>query len=154
MPGASKRRFQLSKELELERIITLREAHEISGLSPDAWRDNHRDKIIQLSPRRQGIKLKHVLNVGQPAAWIPPAPMPGPAAPSKKTETSQTSLARVFSRDGRALPDGRISPQRAARRRRFATQGVPRGRAIPRGAEAVVPSPGWLVDTESPQRGV
>jgi hypothetical protein len=68
MPGASKRRFQLSTELELERIITLREAHEISGLSPDAWRDNHRDKIIQLSPRRQGIKLKHVLNVGQPAA--------------------------------------------------------------------------------------
>ena len=69
MPGATKRRrYQLPAELELERIVTLREAHELSGLSPDAWRDNYPDKIIQLSPRRQGIKLKHVLSVGQPAA--------------------------------------------------------------------------------------
>jgi len=67
MPGATKRRYRLPTELELERIITLREAHEISGLSPDCWRDNYPDLIIQLSPRRQGIKLKHVLNVGQPA---------------------------------------------------------------------------------------
>jgi hypothetical protein len=67
MPGASKRRYQLPKELELERIVTLREAYDISGLSPDAWRDNYPDLIIQLSPRRQGVKLKHVLNVGQPA---------------------------------------------------------------------------------------
>ena len=68
MPGASKRRYKLPLELELERIITLREAYEISGLSPDAWRDNYGHLIIQLSPRRQGVKLKHVLNVGQPAA--------------------------------------------------------------------------------------
>jgi hypothetical protein len=67
MPGATKRRYQLPLELELERIVTLREAHEISGLSPDAWRDNYPELIIQLSPRRQGVKLKHVLNVGQPA---------------------------------------------------------------------------------------
>jgi hypothetical protein len=68
MPGATKRRYQLPSELELERIVTLREAHEISGLSPDAWHSNYPNLIIQLSPRRQGIKLKHVLNVGQPAA--------------------------------------------------------------------------------------
>ena len=68
MPGATKRRYQLPLELELERIITLREAHDISGLSPDAWRNNYPDLIIRLSPRRQGIKLKHVLSVGQPAA--------------------------------------------------------------------------------------
>lgn len=67
MPGATKRRYQLPLELELERIVTLREAHEISRLSPDAWRDNYPELIIQLSPRRQGVKLKHVLNVGQPA---------------------------------------------------------------------------------------
>jgi hypothetical protein len=36
MPGATKRRYKLPQELELERIVTLREAHEISGLSPDA----------------------------------------------------------------------------------------------------------------------
>jgi len=66
MPGASKRRsYQLSPELELERIVTLREAYDLSGLSPDAWRDNYPDLIIQLSPRRQGIKLKNVLSVGQ-----------------------------------------------------------------------------------------
>jgi hypothetical protein len=63
MPGATKRRYQLPPELELERIVTLREAHEISGLSPDCWRDNYRDLIIQLSPRRQGVKLRDVLNV-------------------------------------------------------------------------------------------
>jgi hypothetical protein len=68
MPGATKRRYQLPRELELERIVTLREAHEISGLSPDCWRTNYPSLILQLSPRRQGIKLKHVLNVGQPAA--------------------------------------------------------------------------------------
>jgi hypothetical protein len=68
MPGATKRRYKLPAELELERIVTLQEAYEFSGLSPDAWRDNYPDLIIQLSPRRQGIKLKHVLNVGQPAA--------------------------------------------------------------------------------------
>ena len=68
MPGATKRRYQLPKELELERIVTLREAHEISGLSPDGWRDNYPELILQLSPRRQGIKLKHVLNVGQSPA--------------------------------------------------------------------------------------
>jgi hypothetical protein len=68
MPGATKRRYKLPLELELERIVTLREAHEISGLSPDAWRDNYPELIIQLSPRRQGVKLKHVLNVGQSAA--------------------------------------------------------------------------------------
>ena len=68
MPGATKRRYKLPLELELERIVTLREAHEISGLSPDAWRDNYPDLILRLSPRRQGIKLKHVLSVGRPAA--------------------------------------------------------------------------------------
>jgi hypothetical protein len=68
MPGATKRRYQLPRELELERIVTLREAHEISGLSPDAWKDNYPDKIIRLSPRRLGIRLRDVLAVGQPAA--------------------------------------------------------------------------------------
>jgi hypothetical protein len=68
MPAQTKRRLQLPTELELERIVTLKEAHALSGLSPDCWRDNYRHLIIQLSPRRQGIKLKHVLGVGQPAA--------------------------------------------------------------------------------------
>ena len=69
MPGVSKRRFKLSPELELERIITLQEAEELSSLSVDAWRDNYPHLLIKLSPKRWGIKLRHVLNVGQePAA--------------------------------------------------------------------------------------
>jgi hypothetical protein len=67
MPGATKRRYRLPVELELERIVTLQEAAEISGLSRDAWQDNYPELIIHLSPRRLGIKLRHVLSVGQPA---------------------------------------------------------------------------------------
>jgi hypothetical protein len=63
-----RRQYRLPPELELERIVTMTEAYELSGLSPDAWRDNYPELIIQLSPKRQGIKLKHVLNVGQSAA--------------------------------------------------------------------------------------
>ena len=74
MPGATKRRYRLPPELELERLVSLKEAHEISGLSPDAWRDNYPDLIVRLSPRRLGIKLKHVLNVGTTLpAETPPA---------------------------------------------------------------------------------
>ena len=65
MPGTMKRRFELSHELELERIVTLTEAHDLSGLSPDTWRRRYPQLILRLSPRRCGIKLKHVLNVGQ-----------------------------------------------------------------------------------------
>ena len=71
MPGATKRRYRLPVELELERIVTLQEAAEISGLSRDAWQDNYPELIIRLSPRRLGIRLKHVLSVGKPAN--PPA---------------------------------------------------------------------------------
>ena len=68
MPRAQKRRYKLPPELELERVVTLEEAYAISSLSPDAWRDNYPDLVIQLSPKRQGIKLKHVLAVGQTPA--------------------------------------------------------------------------------------
>ena len=69
MPGASTRRYRLPPELEGEKIVSLREAYELTGLSPDAWRDHYPHLILRLSPRRLGIKLKHVLGVGQePAA--------------------------------------------------------------------------------------
>lgn len=53
--------FKLSPELKLERIISLREAEAISNLSADSWLRNHRDKIVKLSPRRLGVRLRHAL---------------------------------------------------------------------------------------------
>jgi hypothetical protein len=53
--------FKLSPQLELERIVSLQEAEAISTLSPDSWERHHPDKIVQLSPRRKGVRLKHAL---------------------------------------------------------------------------------------------
>ena len=47
--------------LELERIVTLEEASRLTSQSIDTIRRRHRDKIIQLSPRRQGMRVKHAL---------------------------------------------------------------------------------------------
>jgi hypothetical protein len=47
--------------LELERIVSLQEASRLSSESVDTLRRRHRDKIIQLSPRRQGMRVKHAL---------------------------------------------------------------------------------------------
>jgi hypothetical protein len=52
--------FGLSS-IELERIVTLKEAARLSSESIDTLRRRHRDKIIQLSPRRQGMRVKHAL---------------------------------------------------------------------------------------------
>ena len=54
--------FKLSPELELERIVSLQEAEKISGgLSPDSWKRNHPDKIVKLSQRRLGVRLRDAL---------------------------------------------------------------------------------------------
>jgi hypothetical protein len=55
---------KLTPELELERIISLQEAEKISALSPDSWKRHHADKIIKLSPRRIGVRLKDALMLG------------------------------------------------------------------------------------------
>ncbi len=47
--------------LELQRIAPLSEAAELSGVSEDSLKRNHRDKIIQLGPRRLGMRVKHAL---------------------------------------------------------------------------------------------
>jgi hypothetical protein len=68
------RKLSMTRELRLERIVTLKEAHKLSGLSPDAWKDNYPEYVIRLSPRRLGIKLKHVLNVGRTLNAEPEVP--------------------------------------------------------------------------------
>jgi hypothetical protein len=53
--------FKLPPRLELDQIIYLQEAEQISSLSPDSWKRNHPEKIVELSPRRLGIRLRDAL---------------------------------------------------------------------------------------------
>jgi hypothetical protein len=53
--------IKLSPELELERIVPLQEAAKLQSTSVDTIKRRHRDKIIELSPRRLGMKLKDAL---------------------------------------------------------------------------------------------
>jgi len=55
--------YVLPPELQLEKIIPLQDASDVCGLSEDTIKRNHPDKIIQLSKRRVGIRLKHVLRL-------------------------------------------------------------------------------------------
>jgi hypothetical protein len=54
--------------LELERVLGKSEAVRLSGVSWDTIRRNHADKIIHISPRRVGVKTKHVIALSMPAA--------------------------------------------------------------------------------------
>jgi hypothetical protein len=49
--------------IEREKIVSLREAAQLRGKHVDTIRRNDRHLIIQLSQRRQGMKLKHVLKL-------------------------------------------------------------------------------------------
>lgn len=50
----------------LRRIISLRQASEIAGLSIDTLRRQHGSKIVKLSVRRCGMRLADVLAIGEP----------------------------------------------------------------------------------------
>jgi hypothetical protein len=54
--------------LELESVRPLPEVERITSLSEDTLRRRYRQYIKQLSPRRQGMQLKHALAIarGQP----------------------------------------------------------------------------------------
>ena len=47
--------------IELQRIIPLSEAAQLSGLSVDTLKRRHRDKILELSPRRLGMRVRDAL---------------------------------------------------------------------------------------------
>ena len=53
--------FKLPPGLELDRIVTLQEAEKISSLSVDSWKRHHPDKVVELSPRRLGVRLRDAL---------------------------------------------------------------------------------------------
>jgi hypothetical protein len=49
--------------LELERVVPLPEVERITSLSHDSLKRHHKDKIVNLSPRRVGMKLRHALAI-------------------------------------------------------------------------------------------
>jgi hypothetical protein len=49
--------------LELERILPIPKVEEITSLSHDSLERHHKDKIVNLSPRRRGMKLRDVLAI-------------------------------------------------------------------------------------------
>jgi hypothetical protein len=51
---------------ELLRVVDLKEASRLSGLSVDSIKRHHRDKIIDLSPRRRGMRVRDALMLAQP----------------------------------------------------------------------------------------
>jgi hypothetical protein len=50
----------------LESYADLGECSELSSLSEDSLKRNHRNLIVQLSERRLGMKRKHALSLGKP----------------------------------------------------------------------------------------
>jgi hypothetical protein len=59
--GATKPVASELSPLELNRIISLSEAARLSSLSEDTIRREHSDKILDLSPRRRGMRVGDAL---------------------------------------------------------------------------------------------
>jgi hypothetical protein len=51
--------------IELSRIIPISEAAELSSISPDGWYRHHREKLIQLTEKRVGVRLRDALFLPQ-----------------------------------------------------------------------------------------
>jgi hypothetical protein len=49
--------------IELESVIPPSKAEQITSLSWDTIQRNHKDKVVDLSPRRRGMKLKDALAI-------------------------------------------------------------------------------------------
>jgi hypothetical protein len=47
--------------LDLERIVPLAQAARLSSLSEDIWYREHSDKLIRLSKKRIGVRLRDAL---------------------------------------------------------------------------------------------
>jgi hypothetical protein len=49
--------------LELESVVKMPAASRITSLSPDTIRREYADYVVQLSARRDGVKLRHCLEI-------------------------------------------------------------------------------------------
>ena len=54
--------------IELERIAPLSEAARLAGVSKDTLQRHHADKILKLSPRRLGMRVRDALDVSASAS--------------------------------------------------------------------------------------
>jgi hypothetical protein len=54
--------------VEMQRVVSIPEAARLCGLSTDTLRRRHRDKFIRLSPRRIGMRVGDVLDIGKPTS--------------------------------------------------------------------------------------
>jgi hypothetical protein len=52
-------------DVELERIVDMREAERLSTLSEDTLKRRFPDKIIRLSKRRLGMRVRHALMLAE-----------------------------------------------------------------------------------------
>jgi hypothetical protein len=57
--------FKLPAELAGERILTLAQVTELTTLSADTLSREHGDRIVRLSQRRRGMRLKDALALGK-----------------------------------------------------------------------------------------
>jgi hypothetical protein len=60
-------KFERPTWLELERVISIAEAERLTSLSRDGLQRHHRDKIVRLSPRRVGMRLRDALAIANGA---------------------------------------------------------------------------------------
>jgi hypothetical protein len=65
---SSQQKIKLRDDLELNRIVSLKQAAEIRGVSMDTIRRRYPEIIQRLSPRRLGVRLRDALAIGKPAA--------------------------------------------------------------------------------------
>jgi len=57
----SNREIPLSRELELERMVSVDQAANLKGMSRDTFKREYAHLIRKLSPRRNGVKLRDAL---------------------------------------------------------------------------------------------
>jgi hypothetical protein len=53
--------------IELQRIVDLKEASRLSGMSIDTLKRRHSNKILDLSPRRRGMRVRDALMLAENA---------------------------------------------------------------------------------------
>jgi hypothetical protein len=58
-------------DLALARIVTLREAAQLAGCSEDTLKRRHSAKIIRLSPRRLGMRIRDALFLADDSSGEP-----------------------------------------------------------------------------------
>jgi hypothetical protein len=61
MPKSNDDELPNPTPVELNRIVSLAEATRLSSLSVDTLRDQFSEKIVQLSPKRAGMRVGHAL---------------------------------------------------------------------------------------------